>query len=707
MKKLSALFLIFALLLVAVPYTGVTVTAEESAPTVTSNASVTEIPADATTVTVGSETYTVVRQASDLPTVGVENGRYILANDLDLGGQVYASDYAFVLGAGSILNGNGYCMKNFSLTRSGEIGLFSLGENVEIKNLSVGTENAPIAVSGTGYVGVLAGRATKLTQSMTFENVHIWADIQATDGAVGGFVAGAYSLERMTFTDCSFHGSIKVTTSKQNGIAGFVGYPGKNLTFERSHNFATINVTGTSSNCRAGGLFGQWAQIKTATVADCNNYGNVSSCADYVGGLIPGFEASAQTVTITRARNYGNIEGTNATNVGGIVGKVTMNADGGSFTLTDCVNYGGVMGKKNVGGILGNSNGVTKVAFAVSGCQNYGAISTIESDAAAGIVGRINNSDTTSVFSNCMNAGGIVGGNIAAMLGTNNGTHTLKVNGFLNTGKIMSSSRAGSICSYNGGSGDIELENCVNLGVITAGGDCGGLLADASAEKSTVIRNCLVAGSVSTTAGSLGILIGGKNAAKATCSGIFYMESDGADKTGAADGTKLADWSAVVDRLNESYSSVWGSFLLNTDGTGAVAATPCFAGVQDGAVQNGIFSVRFVGMLQDTLRYGEVGFKVSVNGGSVKTISCKNVYLKLLATDNGEQTEMTAAELGGSYIFALSVADIPAAGTVTFTVTTYATDQTTSANRRTYNGTTYTVTYVDGVFNSISTAANG
>ena len=119
-------------------------------------------------------------------------------------------------------------------------------------------------------------------------------------------------------------------------------------------------------------------------------------------------------------------------------------------------------------------------------------------------------------------------------------------------------------------------------------------------------------------------------------------------------------------------------------------------GVQETAVADGKFKVRLVATLGDSLRYSSVGFTVALDGGNTLNKECQNVYRKLVYTKaDNTLGEITAAQLDGTYVFALAIDNIPATGTVTFTVTPFAKglDGTTV-----YTGTSYSVTYTDGAY---------
>ncbi|MBQ8213027.1 MAG: hypothetical protein IJZ80_03375 [Clostridia bacterium] len=89
-------------------------------------------------------------------------------------------------------------------------------------------------------------------------------------------------------------------------------------------------------------------------------------------------------------------------------------------------------------------------------------------------------------------------------------------------------------------------------------------------------------------------------------------------------------------------------------------------------------SVRFIATLQ-SLQGSEAGFEVTakyLEGGVLKektwVVKATHVYSKINATENGTVVAVTAAELGGTYLCALSVDDVPTnIGQVDFYVKSY------------------------------------
>ena len=119
--------------------------------------------------------------------------------------------------------------------------------------------------------------------------------------------------------------------------------------------------------------------------------------------------------------------------------------------------------------------------------------------------------------------------------------------------------------------------------------------------------------------------------------------------------------------------------LVVTAGTVADLAQLRYIGVQESAVKDGTYAVRFVGALGDDValeNYTEVGFKVTATWGAdgTKTLdtACTTIYGKITGSADGVTSEYRADSFGAKYLFALAVEGIPTdAGQITFTVTPY------------------------------------
>lgn len=100
-----------------------------------------------------------------------------------------------------------------------------------------------------------------------------------------------------------------------------------------------------------------------------------------------------------------------------------------------------------------------------------------------------------------------------------------------------------------------------------------------------------------------------------------------------------------------------------------------YRGLQVTGVTDGHYGVRFVGVVQDLIG-SEVGFQITATFGESRSekydTSCKWVYQSIQGRDDNGVRKYTAEQLGGKYVYALTVKDIPVeVGKITFTVTAY------------------------------------
>lgn len=115
-----------------------------------------------------------------------------------------------------------------------------------------------------------------------------------------------------------------------------------------------------------GGCVGRINKSVT-TIKDCYNFGSLYSAKNYIGGIVGmSYQGNA---TISNCHNYGRVE-TAYSQAGGIVGRNENAA--ANLKVTDCNNYGEVIGKTHAGAIAGACyNG----AATITNCDNYGTYS--------------------------------------------------------------------------------------------------------------------------------------------------------------------------------------------------------------------------------------------------------------------------------------------------------------------------------------------
>lgn len=141
-------------------------------------------------------------------------------------------------------------------------------------------------------------------------------------------------------------------------------------------------------------------------------------------------------------------------------------------------------------------------------------------------------------------------------------------------------------------------------------------------------------------------------------------------------------------------ATVFAGFALFGPYTGVA-----FRGVQESEVMDGKYNIRLVATV-DSLTYDEIGFKVTAKytegGVPVErdlSVACTKVYKKLTGKTATGIAEYTAEDLGGNFLMALGINNIPASlGEIVFEVTPY-----TVLNEAYSFGETYTITYDSGV----------
>ncbi len=387
-----------------------------------------------------------------------------------------------------------------------------------------------------------------------------------------------------------------------------------------------------------------------------------------------------------------------------------------SVTFTECLNYGIVGSDRtthNAGGMVGrlySNGGNSTKAIAFDGCLNYGQIK-VTGQQVGGLIGSACNIKWAIDIENSANFGNIQGNQTGGAIGNVSGTITtgVTVKKFLNMGNMTSGNSAGGIVGVlwvTGGT--YSFDTCVNFGAVTGKADkdanlgLGGLVGGVHQNCSSFqIHNSLNAGSVSkvTSCGNFVAVSG-----KATGSNNWYVAVDGATSTDCVeDANNLKTLAAAMEKYNDGTSfkdvfDIHGEVMLNSDGNGAVLATPAFVGVQktNALEDDGTYSIRFVSVI-NTARYSKVGYKIQVNDATEKAIYCTTAYTAISETVDGKVNTHNASSLGGKYVYALNVDGLDPNESYTFKVTAVAVG-TAEDGADEYIGKSYTFTYVNGVF---------
>ncbi len=330
------------------------------------------------------------------------------------------------------------------------------------------------------------------------------------------------------------------------------------------------------------------------------------------GALAAAHGSQNYKLTLDRVVIYADLSVSNGnnTNIGGFLG-ASMNC-----VMSDCSYYGSVTGKTtnnwiNVAGFSANPKKVTGGSFV--NCRNFGDITVYSSvtSRAGGIAGY---AAADVKMTGCMNFG------------------TIDLEPFAE-GKPLLNARLGGIIAESAAANCV-FEECFNFGEVLSPVHAGGIIGYNC--KASAVRNCVNYGELTA-----------KN--PEVPAGAIYAASE-AEMTASG----------------------------NQDMTGALAGASSDAvkpvGTQTTAVADGLFNIRFLSAL-DSRNYTSAGFDVDVfyhqDGVLVSRhipLTGYHVYSSVFC-GSAEGDEMTAAELGGEYLTAISVLDVPAGaeyGTMTF-----------------------------------------
>ena len=314
---------------------------------------------------------TLIRTADELSEA--TSGNYRLAADIDLGDQELTAALATISGT---LDGNGHSIENFSLKIAEDgnnIGLFELSGDLTVKNLTVGSAEAPIAVSGGTlekgcYAGVLLRNNSKSgsTYDVTFENVDVYADMDVDGARAGVFLGSIDAGSTVSFTNCTANGSVAVNLGddKKFGGGGFAGslLDGTAVFTQCINNAAVSKASG--DNASAGGFIGYMAG--NATVTNCINNGAITTNFSYAGAAF-GFIEEGKTASVDGFWNSADIE------VVKLFAGSMFGRNYGELTATDVFNSGDIISTDNFYGSLGGFNDEkTKAKATVNRFVSYG-----------------------------------------------------------------------------------------------------------------------------------------------------------------------------------------------------------------------------------------------------------------------------------------------------------------------------------------------
>ncbi len=497
----------------------------------------------------------------------------------------------------------------------------------------------------------------------------------------GGLIGELHGISRAEITGSLNTGlvttDIKNTTAAFSlySLGGFVGYcycPESETA--PTETWQTLSVT-NSNNLGTVLSDDDYWQYSTSE-DEINKIGNVG-IGGFVGNIDVGPAAATMTgATLTTCRNYGHVEG--PTHIGGFMGRVAWRSE---FHIEDCANYGTVTGDSRVGGLVGYAPSYDK-AFTVKDCFNMGLIYSTDNNA-GGFLGEASAKLVT--FENVLNAGTIRvgGGSIGGIAGyLHSNLLTATFTNCANIGKLIndSTNRTGGLV---GGPYAPIMIDCYSYGEIYTNTSLSmGWIAFIDSTASAGVGS-------SNLQYYTGIMTGSKTTA---------TDATGKDYSSVLTGVSLE---AALETLQTNFGDLFGlEFMSERVGTAnpqITVATPFLRATQKTASADGKFDIRLISTI-DSLDYERVGFLVTTKYGTTtiehRPASCSYVFVS--DWQNGA-TLSARDDLCGEYMVILTYENVPASGTVTFTVTPYG-----FRDDTTYLGDTYDVVYTDGVLVSFT-----
>ncbi len=232
---------------------------------------------------------------------------------------------------GGIFDGNGYTISNLLLDEAGSaVGFFRyVQEGAKVRNLSVQGRVEP--AGSRGRVGGIAGVNYGTINACTFDGV------VSGDAQVGG-IAGS-NMSGGELRRCR-NNAMVLGNHSTGGIVG-----DNYGTVSQCRNLGEVNTFGKE-------VYYDLEDLTVERLEDLNSTSNVAAHTD-TGGI-----AGLSYGKMYACVNYGDVGYAHVGyNVGGIAGRISQGY------LSDCVNQGTVLGRKDVGGITGQMEPFLEVAY--------------------------------------------------------------------------------------------------------------------------------------------------------------------------------------------------------------------------------------------------------------------------------------------------------------------------------------------------------
>ena len=584
------------------------------------------ISVSGTTQRIDGVTYKIVTTASQLSTYLAAGGNIMLANDIAL-----TSGTQITIKAGTLFDGNGYAI-TYDGTLTAPLFVFGTGALTTIRNAQFGTSAVPMTTSGAiGLFLETAGSDGSVQNHIVWQNDTFYVTNTDAADSVGGLIAHSTAIHR--FSGSTMNINLTATSGALQG--GWIGSASGELYFDDCVTIGTIKGT-----YGVGGFVGQNTSGR-AYFDNCVNHAKVTATGGYCGGFSGNAGLSMSQLYFLNCTNYGAIESTASgynSVAGGIIGRISnlQCPDIGVNGFYGCVNFGTVTSKRAAGGIVGRhheSDHAYTQYLRFRDCINLAQIKA--TNYAGGIVGVASPVVSEVIMDRCANVAKITGSNYVGNFA-----------GTMNNGK---------------------LTDCYAAGYIVTG----------SSAKRGVVGG-LISGNYTYQSGDLAGTTG--TITEPTLSNVRYLSNLSA--TYAQGATLVASGTDAYTDMLADLKELYGmSFVAadapSTAGGYLVVADPQIRGVQQSTTTtDSKTDLRFAAIINALTPFEKVGFRatIRVNGQAVKVDQLADtVYSSLNATSvNGEISSVTAKELSGQYLTAITFTSIPTTGDVSIEIAPYA-----------------------------------
>lgn len=366
--------------------------------------------------------------------------------------------------------GNGASNKLMTMGLVGFV--YGAGTSDETVTKLIGLKNygamkaVPGAASANGFTSTQAGciaGVSNTSRTSTFRNLITrcanYGDMAVSTGRASGIVAAANTFT--VVSECENHGDMLNTYGESGGgrLGNITCILGTSSVVDGCTNYG--DIVATNAKTHAGGLV-CLTNSADSEVVNSANYGNViTDLATYRGTLVANINNGAITA---ENRDNNTAGGATGYHIAGIVGFSSNDGESQQkVVISDCINYG------NMTSATGRTSGIVAAAnryTQLTNCVNHGNQMNTCPKEDAGRLGNITcNMGTGSSMSGCTNYGNLTSTTGARCGGITSLSNTATFENCANYGTILSDGNRGVFWVYNNGAA--QWTNC------TAGGKVG------------------------------------------------------------------------------------------------------------------------------------------------------------------------------------------------------------------------------------------